>query len=169
MKPPQKSLLSVRRISGTCVLEIQHIPRFKRSHVFRKSRLQIVNSTACCSSHDVCIRDLADMLTRTAIPAAKLCRSFTSLPIIDIGPLVNPNGSESERLSVGKQLHEACENVGFFYVKNHGEFSIVATRAFRPHWLYSVSTRFCYYNIALGSKPLCGTPSRVRWVGPAML
>ncbi|CAD7700651.1 unnamed protein product [Ostreobium quekettii] len=49
-----------------------------------------------------------------------LSRLFSSLPIIDVGPLVAENSDLAERQAVGAQLHIACRDVGFFYIKNHG-------------------------------------------------
>lgn len=42
--------------------------------------------------------------------------AFHEIPIIDIAPLVD--GSDVE--GVARQIGESCEQVGFFYVKNHG-------------------------------------------------
>jgi isopenicillin N synthase-like dioxygenase len=47
---------------------------------------------------------------------------FTSIPIIDINPFVNPHCEDRElkKREVATKLHEACKNVGFFYIKGHG-------------------------------------------------
>jgi isopenicillin N synthase-like dioxygenase len=42
--------------------------------------------------------------------------AFSEIPIIDIAPLVD--GSDPQ--GVAREVGEVCENVGFFYVKNHG-------------------------------------------------
>ena len=42
----------------------------------------------------------------------------TTIPIIDIGPL--RQGDATGSLEVARQLGEACSQVGFFYVTNHG-------------------------------------------------
>jgi isopenicillin N synthase-like dioxygenase len=42
--------------------------------------------------------------------------AFTEIPLVDISPLID--GSDPH--DVAKQIGEACEKVGFFYVKNHG-------------------------------------------------
>ncbi|UJR13017.1 hypothetical protein I4U23_000043 [Adineta vaga] len=43
---------------------------------------------------------------------------FNKIPIIDFGRFLN--GSQEEKSEVAKQIGEACRNVGFFYLKNHG-------------------------------------------------
>mmetsp|Transcript_49510 Transcript_49510/g.92259 ORF Transcript_49510/g.92259 Transcript_49510/m.92259 type:complete len:375 (-) Transcript_49510:74-1198(-) len=54
-------------------------------------------------------------------PAFTICsRAFTSLPIISIAALRNPSASLEERQAVGSALHDACRDVGFFYVSEHG-------------------------------------------------
>ncbi|MDR3493532.1 MAG: 2-oxoglutarate and iron-dependent oxygenase domain-containing protein [Ancalomicrobiaceae bacterium] len=40
------------------------------------------------------------------------------IPVIDLGPL--RSGSLNRRLAVAKEIAEACETVGFFYIANHG-------------------------------------------------
>ncbi|MCU1763174.1 isopenicillin N synthase family oxygenase [Pseudomonas sp. 14P_8.1_Bac3] len=42
--------------------------------------------------------------------------AFTEIPVIDIGPLLS---GENPAL-VASQIGEACEKIGFFYIKNHG-------------------------------------------------
>lgn len=43
---------------------------------------------------------------------------FTQIPIID---LTNATSSSFEqRKAVAKEIYDACVNVGFFYIKNHG-------------------------------------------------
>ena len=42
--------------------------------------------------------------------------SFSQIPVVDIGPLLD--GSDSEK--VAKEIGHICENVGFLYVRNHG-------------------------------------------------
>jgi isopenicillin N synthase-like dioxygenase len=42
--------------------------------------------------------------------------AFTEIPVIDISPLINGENP----LLVASQIGEACEKVGFFYIKNHG-------------------------------------------------
>lgn len=42
--------------------------------------------------------------------------AFSEIPVIDVAKLID--GSDQE--SVSRQIGKACEEVGFFYVKNHG-------------------------------------------------
>lgn len=42
--------------------------------------------------------------------------AFEKIPVIDISGLIN----DSDPLAVAKAIGKACEEVGFFYVKNHG-------------------------------------------------
>jgi isopenicillin N synthase-like dioxygenase len=42
--------------------------------------------------------------------------AFTEIPVIDISPLIKGENP----LLVASQIGEACEKVGFFYIKNHG-------------------------------------------------
>ena len=44
----------------------------------------------------------------------------TSLPIIDVSSLLDNNSTESNQQEVASQIHQACRDWGFFYVKNHG-------------------------------------------------
>ncbi|KAK9804233.1 hypothetical protein WJX72_002642 [[Myrmecia] bisecta] len=46
--------------------------------------------------------------------------TFTSIPVIDATALVQPNQRAAAKAAVAAQLHAACRDVGFFYVKNHG-------------------------------------------------
>ena len=41
--------------------------------------------------------------------------AFTEIPVIDISPLINGDNP----LRVASQIGDACEKVGFFYIKNH--------------------------------------------------
>lgn len=54
-----------------------------------------------------------------------MATDFKSIPLIDVGPLVekwdDPNMSQDEGVAqVVQQLHQACREAGFFYVKGHG-------------------------------------------------
>jgi len=43
---------------------------------------------------------------------------FTSIPVIDIGPLA---GSDPvAKLATAREIGEACRTIGFFYIRNHG-------------------------------------------------
>ncbi|CAF1293244.1 unnamed protein product [Adineta steineri] len=44
----------------------------------------------------------------------------TSLPIIDVSPLLITDSSASSQEETARQIHQACRDWGFFYVKNHG-------------------------------------------------
>ena len=46
--------------------------------------------------------------------------SLRKIPIIDIGPLVQGGGVLKEIEKSVLAINDACRNVGFFYVKNHG-------------------------------------------------
>lgn len=60
-----------------------------------------------------CLRRAGSLSTQV------LSRSFTSIPVIDVGPLVVDPQSRGAR-SVAAELDKACRDVGFFYVTNHG-------------------------------------------------
>lgn len=53
---------------------------------------------------------------------------FTEIPLIDFSPMASPN--LRDRLKVAQELHDACVNVGFFYLKNHGVPQPVIDAAF---------------------------------------
>jgi isopenicillin N synthase-like dioxygenase len=44
--------------------------------------------------------------------------SFTKIPLIDLAPL--QDGTERSRQKVAAEICDACERVGFLYVRNHG-------------------------------------------------
>lgn len=45
---------------------------------------------------------------------------FSEVPIVDIRALVSADADESARLAAAAAIGDACRNVGFFYVANHG-------------------------------------------------
>eukprot|EP01089_Gocevia_fonbrunei_P009689 TRINITY_DN22069_c0_g1_i2.p1 TRINITY_DN22069_c0_g1~~TRINITY_DN22069_c0_g1_i2.p1 ORF type:complete len:327 (+),score=72.80 TRINITY_DN22069_c0_g1_i2:84-1064(+) len=47
-------------------------------------------------------------------------QEFLSVPVIDVQALVSDSGSLEDKLKVAEHLGNACHNVGFFYIKNHG-------------------------------------------------
>jgi hypothetical protein len=49
----------------------------------------------------------------------RLITSFIDIPTVDVSALVT-NGPKKEQQKAGDQLHTACVEVGFFYIKNHG-------------------------------------------------
>ena len=56
---------------------------------------------------------------RSSIPAWSRARvPLDQIPVIDFGPFLN--GSAAERKAVARQIGEACRNIGFFYLINHG-------------------------------------------------
>lgn len=73
-----------------------------------------------------CIRRLRPNFVRSARQIASFnslegsASSFTELPIIDIAPLVAPRETTTleQRVEVGNELHKACRDVGFFYIRN---------------------------------------------------
>jgi isopenicillin N synthase-like dioxygenase len=65
---------------------------------------------------------------RYAAPRARWFgrRGFQSIPVIDISSLTD-NGPPAEQARVAKELHDACRDVGFFYVSGHGMDEAVRT------------------------------------------
>lgn len=58
--------------------------------------------------------------------AALAARAFTSIPVIDVSPLVKPGseqhgGDVKKQLEVAQQLHTAAKDVGFFYCQHSGK------------------------------------------------
>ena len=43
---------------------------------------------------------------------------FKQIPLIDFGPFLN--GADEDRQKVALEIGNACRNVGFFYLSNHG-------------------------------------------------
>ena len=64
-----------------------------------------------------CGRSLPPFVTTTTNKS--LSTRSTSVPIIDFGPFDQPSGS-AEKEKVVQEVREACENVGFLAVANHG-------------------------------------------------
>ncbi|MDM0046171.1 2-oxoglutarate and iron-dependent oxygenase domain-containing protein [Variovorax dokdonensis] len=50
------------------------------------------------------------------------------LPVIDVGPL--RGGDAAQKAEVAAQLRSACENRGFFYIRNHGVSKELISRVF---------------------------------------
>lgn len=71
------------------------------------------------------------------------------VPIIDIEPFLK--GNEPDRNVVAKQVAEACERIGFFFILGHG-----VSNAFREE-MYEVTGRF--YDLPLDSKMQTKAPS----------
>src|ERR1700733_4066432 len=53
----------------------------------------------------------------TGAMGAKLL-PFTSIPVIDLAPLFGTDRAALE--ATARELGEACQTVGFFYIRNHG-------------------------------------------------
>lgn len=53
---------------------------------------------------------------------------FTAIPVIDVAPLFGGTPSELQRMAAA--IDDACRNVGFFYIKNHGVAPDILDRAY---------------------------------------
>jgi len=53
---------------------------------------------------------------------------FTQIPLIDFSPFLN--GTKEDRERVASQIGDACRNVGFFYLLNHGVSSSLTERVY---------------------------------------
>ncbi len=53
---------------------------------------------------------------------------FTQIPLIDFSPFLN--GTKEDRERVASQIGDACRNVGFFYLLNHGVSSLLTERVY---------------------------------------
>lgn len=56
-------------------------------------------------------------------------KKHMNLPIIDFAKWT-PKSTTEERLEIGKKLADACHNVGFVYIVNHGVSSELLEEAF---------------------------------------
>lgn len=83
-----------------------------------------------------------DTLTHDAEPetkpavaemGAKLL-AFSAIPVVDIGPLFGDDRAAME--ATAREIGQACETVGFFYIKNHGVSEALIERT------YALSRRF---------------------------
>ena len=59
-------------------------------------------------------------MRRGARCALFAARRFTTLPVIDVAPLVSAHSTLAARQAVGAQLDAACREVGFFNIVGHG-------------------------------------------------
>ena len=59
-------------------------------------------------------------------PAAKT--EYRDLPIIDLGPFLKSGGDEPGTLP--EEIRHACENIGFFFIVNHGVSEDLLKRIF---------------------------------------
>jgi isopenicillin N synthase-like dioxygenase len=55
----------------------------------------------------------------------------SSLPIIDLGAWLDMNASSGAKQAVVKQIGDACKEIGFFYVTNHGVSLDLCQQLFR--------------------------------------
>ena len=53
---------------------------------------------------------------------------FTQIPLIDFGPFLH--GNDEDRQRVSSKIGDACRNVGFFYLSNHGISSELIERVY---------------------------------------
>src|SRR5262245_4885496 len=61
-----------------------------------------------------------------SLMAARL--PLEQIPVIDFGPFLK--GGPVERKAVARQIGEACRNIGFFYLVNHGVPAALVARTF---------------------------------------
>ena len=54
---------------------------------------------------------------------------FSEIPLIDFGPFLN--GTDEDRQRVSNEIGDACRNVGFFYLSNHGIPSITIENVYK--------------------------------------
>ena len=47
-------------------------------------------------------------------------RVFQSIPVIDVGALMDVRSAREDRMRVAREIGNACRDVGFFYIRNHG-------------------------------------------------
>ncbi|KAI6123630.1 hypothetical protein EDD16DRAFT_630190 [Pisolithus croceorrhizus] len=71
--------------------------------------------------------------------------AFDSIPIIDIGHA----STHEERVALAQQIRDACVNVGFFYIKNHGipeEIIDEVLSAMKTYFSLPVETKMKLYH-----------------------
>ena len=59
------------------------------------------------------------------------------IPLIDFQPFLA--GSRNDRLAVAQQVRDACETIGFLYLRNHG----VPDAASRQRWQRRATSSRC--------------------------
>src|SRR6476661_1573723 len=69
------------------------------------------------------------MSATSALPA-----TVEEIPLIDFQPFLD--GTQSSRLAVAQHVRDACETIGFLYLRNHGvpDAAIGATLAASRHF-----------------------------------
>ena len=75
------------------------------------------NLTLSASGNPFYDASTSPLLTFTGTPVTQPI-DHTTVPLIDISGL--RSGELSQRQAVARELRKACENSGFFYIKNHG-------------------------------------------------
>jgi len=56
--------------------------------------------------------------------------SFTEIPVIDIWAILNLPRNDERYIRTANEIGDACKNVGFFYIKNHGIPTEMVMRTF---------------------------------------
>jgi len=86
--------------------------------------------------------------------------SFTRIPVIDFAPMLVDRHPDRDR--VVEEIGDACVNVGFFYLANHGVPEIVRRRAF------AAAKRFFDQTLATKSKIHISKSTHVRGFTPIL-
>ena len=76
---------------------------------------------------------------------------FTQIPLIDFGPFIN--GNDEDRQKVSSEIGEACRNVGFFYLLNHGVLSSLTKRVYQQAERYFSQSLKQKMKLYIGSCP----------------
>lgn len=92
--------------------------------------------------------------TRAGVSDESQHTDFSKIPVVDIAPLCDPGSALESRLEVAAQLHDACREVGFFYVIGHGCPSGVSdgVRAAARAWFARPAEEKNRYKIRPGSE-----------------
>lgn len=77
-----------------------------------------VETTAEGPKYEYFFRDGHFNNTREILTGPNAYQTFNEIPQIDIGGIFSDK--LEDRMAVAKEIANACENVGFFYIKNHG-------------------------------------------------
>ncbi|ETS85870.1 hypothetical protein PFICI_03895 [Pestalotiopsis fici W106-1] len=56
--------------------------------------------------------------------------NFKAIPVVDLTALISESASEADKAELAVSLREACTNVGFFVIKNHGIDWTIVEEAF---------------------------------------
>ncbi|KAI5988350.1 hypothetical protein EDD15DRAFT_2463559 [Pisolithus albus] len=82
--------------------------------------------------------------------AASVSGAFDSIPIIDVGHA----STLDERIALAQQIRDACMNVGFFYIRNHGipqETIDKAVSAMKGFFSLPLETKMKLYHREVGN------------------